>query len=182
MKTVIQRVKSASVTVDGQLIATIGKGLLVLAAVAKDDTKKEVESMANKILKVKFWNDDEGKSWKRNVQEIEGEVLCVSQFTLLASTKKGNKPDFHNSAPAVQAKELYDQFFAKVQSTYREDRVKNGVFQAMMDVGLVNDGPVTIIIDSNPPKLDDPTGFPEGSTTYKGKVAQEFVLPASLLE
>lgn len=120
--------------------------------------------MANKILKVKFWEDDEGKSWKRNVQEIEGEVLCgmlpdmpisgqythsiltmtVSQFTLLAATKKGNKPDFHNSAPAIQARELYDHFFAKVQSTYREDRVKNGIFQAMMDVGLVNDGPVGV--------------------------------------
>ncbi|KAF1354797.1 D-Tyr tRNAtyr deacylase-like domain-containing protein [Delphinella strobiligena] len=142
MKTVIQRVKSASVTVDGQLISTIGKGLLVLTAVAKEDTKKEAESMASKILKVKLWDDDKGGKWKCNVQDIQGEVLCVSQFTLLASTKKGNKPDFHKSASAEQAKELYDHFFAKVQSLYNKDKVKNGVFQAMMDVGLINDGPV----------------------------------------
>ncbi|KAL1303961.1 hypothetical protein AAFC00_000408 [Neodothiora populina] len=194
MKTVIQRVKSASVTVDGQLISTIGKGLLVLAAVAKDDTKAEVESMANKILKVKLWDDDKGGKWKWNVQDIDGEVLCVSQFTLLASAKRGNKLDFHKSAPASQAKELYDNFFAKVQALYKEDRVKNGVFQAMMDVALVNEGPVgvdyccedeqvTIEIETNPPKMDNPTSFkPEDGDTFKGKVHKTFELPASLLE
>lgn len=78
------------------------------------------------------------------VQEIEGEVLCVSQFTLLASTKKGNKPDFHKSASAAKGKELYDSFVRQVRTLYQEDRVKDGVFQAMMDVGLVNDGPVGV--------------------------------------
>ncbi|KAI4745096.1 hypothetical protein E4T50_04519 [Aureobasidium sp. EXF-12298] len=144
MRTVIQRVKSASVTVDGQLISTIGKGLLVLAAIGKDDTQKEVESMANKILKAKLWDSDEGGKWKWGVKDIEGEVLCVSQFTLLASVKKGNKPDFHKSANGEKAKELYDQFFKKVQALYQADRVKDGVFQAMMDVALVNDGPVGV--------------------------------------
>ncbi|KAF2154975.1 hypothetical protein K461DRAFT_266310 [Myriangium duriaei CBS 260.36] len=142
MKTVLQRVKSASVTVDGQLISTIGKGLLIFAGVAKDDTPKEVESMANKILKVKLWDDDKGGKWKCNVQEIEGEILCVSQFTLLATTKKGNKPDFHNSAGPIPAKELYDKFFATIQAQYKPERVKDGVFQAMMDVSLINDGPI----------------------------------------
>ena len=174
----IQRVKSASVTVDGQLISTISKGILVFAAVAKDDTTREVESLATKLLKVKLWEDEEtGVKWKRNVQEIEGEVLCgnehssvslinpnspstlllkhtsyllttnqssVSQFTLLATTRKGNKPDFHKSAPAAQGKELYDSFVGRLRSLYREDRVKDGVFRAMMDVGLVNDGPVGV--------------------------------------
>ncbi|GAB7350021.1 hypothetical protein MBLNU459_g0695t1 [Dothideomycetes sp. NU459] len=184
MRTVIQRVKSASVTVDGQLISTIGKGLLILAAVAKEDTQKEVESMAAKILKVKLWDHEDGGKWKRNVQEIDGEILCVSQFTLLATTKKGNKPDFHKSASASQAKELYNHFFNKVQSSYREDRVKDGVFQAMMDVGLVNDGPVTIVIDTNPPLMTDPSGFeaPEDGDTLKMKVQKQFILPASLLE
>ncbi|KAJ9624921.1 D-tyrosyl-tRNA(Tyr) deacylase [Taxawa tesnikishii (nom. ined.)] len=195
MKTVLQRVKSASVTVDGQLISTIGKGILVFAAVGKDDTQKEVESMASKILKVKLWDDDEGKKWKRNVQEIEGEVLCVSQFTLLASTKKGNKPDFHKSAGPNQARELYDRFFSKVQALYKTERVKNGVFQAMMDVGLVNDGPVgvdytcedgavTIEINTDPPPMDNPTPFelPKEGESFKGKVQQTFTLPASLLE
>ena len=167
MKAVIQRVKSASVTVDGQLISSIGKGLLILAAIAKEDTAKEAESMASKVLKVKLWDDDQGGKWKKNVQEIDGEVLCgeheiafsyspfsltlhvVSQFTLLASTKKGNKPSFHASADAAKGKELYDLFFGQVRKLYREDRVKDGVFQAMMDVGLVNDGPVS---DEQPPQ------------------------------
>ncbi|KAI4718845.1 hypothetical protein E4T48_04925 [Aureobasidium sp. EXF-10727] len=213
MRTVIQRVKSASVTVDGQLISTIGKGLLVLAAIGKDDTQKEVESMANKILKAKLWDNDEGGKWKWGVKDIEGEVLCVSQFTLLASVKKGNKPDFHKSANGEKAKELYDQFFKKVQALYQADRVKDGVFQAMMDVALVNDGPVgvdytcedgavntslsakvsiltwfllqvTIQIDTDPPKMDNPTNFdlPGDPLTHKGKLQTTFELPASLLE
>ncbi|KAH0292846.1 hypothetical protein KCU62_g1664, partial [Aureobasidium sp. EXF-3399] len=184
MRTVIQRVKSASVTVDGQLISTIGKGLLVLAAIGKDDTQKEVESMANKILKAKLWDNDEGGRWKWGVKDIEGEILCVSQFTLLASVKKGNKPDFHKSASGEKAKELYDQFFKKVQALYQADRVKDGVFQAMMDVALVNDGPVTIQIDTDPPKMDNPTSFdlPGDPLTHKGKLQTTFELPASLLE
>lgn len=133
----------------------------MLAAVGKDDTQKEVESMANKILKAKLWDNDEGGRWKWGVKDIEGEILCgkpsslyhqhhflirilVSQFTLLASVKKGNKPDFHKSANGEKAKELYDQFFKKVQALYQADRVKDGVFQAMMDVALVNDGPVGV--------------------------------------
>ncbi|KAF1917632.1 D-tyrosyl-tRNA deacylase-like protein [Ampelomyces quisqualis] len=157
MRTVLQRVKSASVTVDGQLISSIGKGILVLAAVSKDDTEKDVESMANKILKTKLWDDDlkdpPGR-WKCNVQEIGGEVLCVSQFTLFASVKKGNKPDFHQSASGEKAKTLYQTFYSKVGELYEPQKVKDGVFAAMMDVALVNDGPVTIQIDTNPPKFD----------------------------
>ncbi|KAI9823242.1 MAG: hypothetical protein M1819_001371 [Sarea resinae] len=159
MKAIFQRVTSASVTVDKELISSIGKGLLVFAAVAPEDTKDSVEAMAKKVLKVKLWEDDAGGKvrmsgyavireimlthwkWKRSVQDIQGEVLCVSQFTLLASLKK-NKPDFHKAMKGSQAKELYDHFFASVQQIYGEDKVKNGVFQAMMEVGLVNDGPV----------------------------------------
>ncbi|KAK4900943.1 D-tyrosyl-tRNA(Tyr) deacylase [Elasticomyces elasticus] len=190
MKTVIQRVKSASVTVDGQLISSIAKGILVFAAVGKDDTLKEAESMASKVLKLKLWEDDQGGKWKKNVQEINGEVLCVSQFTLLASTKKGNKPDLHKSAPAIKGKELYDHFFARVRSQYREDRVKDGVFQAMMDVELINDGPVTIEIETNPPEMKNPTEFTpfdgnledSGTFHHSGPMHKTFDLPASLLE
>ncbi|KAL8990260.1 MAG: hypothetical protein Q9177_001040 [Variospora cf. flavescens] len=132
MKAILQRVASASVTVDTQLISSIGKGVLVFAAVAPDDSSKEVESMAAKILKMKMWPDEAGGTWKRSVQDIHGEVLCVSQFTLLASTKKGSKPDFHGAAGGEKARELYDQFVLKVQESYEEDKVKNGVFQAMM--------------------------------------------------
>ncbi|KAK0270001.1 D-tyrosyl-tRNA(Tyr) deacylase [Friedmanniomyces endolithicus] len=198
MKTVIQRVKSASVTVDGQLISSIAKGVLIFAAIGKDDTPKEAESMASKVLKVKLWEDDQGSKWKKNVQEINGEVLCVSQFTLLASTKKGNKPDFHKSASAAKGKELYDHFLARVRFQYRHDRVKDGVFQAMMDVELVNDGPVgvdyrcideavTIEIEMNPAEMKNPTDFAaftdeleEGA--FKGHVHKTFDLPASLME
>ncbi|KAF2249733.1 hypothetical protein BU26DRAFT_482422 [Trematosphaeria pertusa] len=147
MRTVLQRVKSASVTVDGQLISSIGKGMLVLAAISKDDTEKDVESMAGKILKAKLWDDEDKEPalrWKKGVMEIGGEVLCVSQFTLLASVKKGNKPDFHQSASGLKAKTLYQAFFKKVQDLYEPDKIKDGVFAAMMDVALVNDGPVGI--------------------------------------
>ncbi|KAF2110820.1 D-tyrosyl-tRNA deacylase-like protein [Lophiotrema nucula] len=200
MRTVLQRVKSASVTVDGQLISQIGKGLLVLAAISKDDTEKDVESMAGKILKAKLWDNEEPPGrWKRGVAELGGEVLCVSQFTLLASLKKGNKPDFHQSASGVKAKTLYQAFFKKVQDLYEPEKVKDGIFAAMMDVALVNDGPVTIQIDTNPPKMEDPTslgpGFdtPSGSTTSTAvdvndlvnnmtRITKEFKIPAELLE
>lgn len=148
-------------TVDGQLISTISKGLLVFAAIGKDDTVKEAESMASKVLKVKLWEGENGTKWKSNVQDIDGEVLCgslggfnlvfhiltrsqtVSQFTLLATVKK-NSPSFHHSATPVKGKELYDAFISQVRSLYHEDKVKDGVFQAMMDVGIVNDGPVGV--------------------------------------
>ncbi|KAL5404570.1 hypothetical protein PMIN06_006003 [Paraphaeosphaeria minitans] len=214
MRTVIQRVKSASVTVDGQLISSIGRGLLVLAAISKDDTEKDIESMPGKILKAKLWDDestDPPGKWKKNVVDIEGEVLCVSQFTLLASMKKGSKPSFHQSASGLKAKEMYQAFFKKVQDSYHADKVKDGLFAAMMDVALVNDGPVgidyscldnevTIQIDTDPPKMDDPTslgpsgfGTPSDGTASTSvdvndlvnnmtRITKEFKMPAELLE
>ncbi|KAM5380952.1 hypothetical protein ACJZ2D_003261 [Fusarium nematophilum] len=144
MKAILQRVLSASVTVDNQLISSIGKGVLVFAAVAPGDTEKEADLMAAKVLNMKMWEDEEGAKWKKNVSDIEGEVLCVSQFTLLARTKKGAKPDFHGAANPEEARRLYHYFVEKVKSGYQEERVKNGQFQAMMQVALVNDGPVTL--------------------------------------
>jgi len=148
MKAILQRVLSASVTVDKQLISSIGKGVLVFAAVAPNDTDKEVEALAAKVLKMKLWDDDAGGRWKQSVQDINGDILCVSQFTLLANTKKGSKPDFHGAMGGDQAKELYQLFFSKVQEGYQPERVKDGVFQAMMEVALVNDGPVTLEIST----------------------------------
>ncbi|KAI9755288.1 MAG: Chitin synthase, class 1 [Chaenotheca gracillima] len=149
MKAILQRVLSASVTVDKQVISSIDKGVLVFAAVASGDTQKEAEQLAAKVLKMKLWDGEDGQRWKHNVQDIKGEVLCVSQFTLLASTKKGSKPDFHGAMGGDQAKELYDHFFSHVQKGYEPDKIKNGVFQAMMEVGLVNDGPVTLEISTS---------------------------------
>ncbi|KAI0530030.1 D-Tyr tRNAtyr deacylase-like domain-containing protein [Xylaria digitata] len=150
MKAILQRVLSASVTVEKEVVSSIGKGVLVFAAVAPGDTQKEADSLAAKVLKMKLWDDDTGARWKHNVQEIAGEILCVSQFTLLASTKKGNKPDFHGAAGGEEAKRLYQYFFEKVRQGYAADKVQNGVFQAMMEVALVNDGPVTLEISALP--------------------------------
>ncbi|ORY64930.1 D-Tyr tRNAtyr deacylase-like domain-containing protein [Pseudomassariella vexata] len=144
MKAILQRVLSASVTVEKEVVSSIGKGVLVFAAVAPGDTEKEADSLAAKVLKMKLWDDDAGGRWKKSVQDIGGEVLCVSQFTLLASTKKGNKPDFHGAMGGEEAKRLYEYFFNKVRGIYTPERVKNGVFQAMMEVALINDGPVTL--------------------------------------
>lgn len=152
MKVILQRVLSASVTVDKTIVSSIGKGILVLAAVAPGDTEKECESMATKILKMRLWDDDSGGRLKLNVKDINGEVLCVSQFTLLASTKKGTKPDFHGAMGGDEAKGLYHYFLHQVQAGYQADRVKDGVFQAMMEVALVNDGPVTLEMNVQPPK------------------------------
>ncbi|KAH6986213.1 D-Tyr tRNAtyr deacylase-like domain-containing protein [Ilyonectria sp. MPI-CAGE-AT-0026] len=146
MKAILQRVLSASVTVDKEVISAIGKGVLVFAAVAPGDTEKEADSLAAKVLKMKMWNDDSGGRWKRSVTDIEGDVLCVSQFTLLAKTTKGTKPDFHNAANPEDASRLYQYFVQKLRSEYREENVKDGKFQAMMEVALVNDGPVTLEI------------------------------------
>ncbi|ROT41425.1 D-tyrosyl-tRNA deacylase [Sodiomyces alkalinus F11] len=150
MKAILQRVLSASVTVDKEVVSSIGKGLLVFAAVAPGDTEKEAESLASKVLKMKLWDDEAGARWKKNVQDINGEVLCVSQFTLLAKTSKGNKPDFHGAMGGEEANGLYHHFFEKVQEGYMTDRVKNGKFQAMMEVALVNDGPVTLELVAGP--------------------------------
>ncbi|KAJ6787869.1 hypothetical protein PWT90_10443 [Aphanocladium album] len=103
-----------------------------------------MESMANKVLRMKMWEDENGGTWKKNVTDISGEVLCVSQFTLLANTKKGTKPDFHGALNPEDARRLYQHFVERVKAGYQADRVKDGKFQAMMEVALVNDGPVTL--------------------------------------
>ncbi|KAI9925612.1 hypothetical protein AWENTII_012729 [Aspergillus wentii] len=190
MKAVIQRVKSASVTVDEQLISSIGRGLLVLAGVGKEDTEKDADSLVTKILKTRFWPTEDGGQWKKNVQDIEGEVLCVSQFTLFGRLKKGNKPDFHEAADVETARRLYDYFFQQLRKAYKEERVKNGVFQAMMDVELKNDGPVTIEINTKLPKKEkkpEESKKPEDDKKEdagegQGKQSYEFTMPATLLE
>ncbi|CAH0018033.1 unnamed protein product, partial [Clonostachys rhizophaga] len=139
---IIQRVLSASVTVDQEVVSSIGKGVLVFAAVAPGDTDKEITTIANKVLKMKLWDDEAGGKWKKNVMDIEGEVLCVSQFTLLAKTKKGTKPDFHGAMGPDEAIPLYHSLVQKIGAGYSPERVKDGKFQAMMQVALVNDGPV----------------------------------------
>ncbi|OAA68704.1 d-tyrosyl-tRNA deacylase [Niveomyces insectorum RCEF 264] len=160
MKAILQRVLSASVTVEKGLVSSIGKGVLVFAAVAPGDTEKEAESLAAKVVKLRLWDDGEGGRWKKSVQDIQGEILCVSQFTLLASTKKGSKPSFSGALGGEEARRLYNYFLQKVRDGFEAERVKDGVFGAMMEVALVNDGPVTVEVSAapktSPNKVDEP--------------------------
>ncbi|KAJ8092781.1 D-tyrosyl-tRNA(Tyr) deacylase [Marasmius tenuissimus] len=147
MRAVIQRVASASVTVDNEIVSQISRGLMVLVGIGKDDTMADANIIINKILSLRVF-DDEGKMWKRSVKDIDGEVLCVSQFTLLANTTKGNKPDFHRAMGAETSKDLYSSFLEKMKESYKPEKIMDGKFGAMMNVSLTNEGPVTFTIDS----------------------------------
>jgi D-tyrosyl-tRNA(Tyr) deacylase len=146
MRTVIQRVSEAAVSIEGQLHATIVQGLMVLVGGEENDGREDIEWMAGKIVRLRIFNDDEGVM-NKSVQEAGGEILAISQFTLFASTKKGNRPSYAGAARPEMAVPLYEQFIAQVTSELGRD-VKTGVFGADMKVRLINDGPVTIIIDS----------------------------------
>jgi len=146
VRAVIQRVSEAAVSIEGKLHATIGQGLMVLVGVEENDGREDIEWMAGKIVRLRIFNDDEGVM-NKSVQEAGGEILAISQFTLFASTKKGNRPSYVGAARPEMAVPLYEQFIAQVTSELGRD-VKTGVFGADMKVRLINDGPVTIIIDS----------------------------------
>ena len=146
MRLVIQRVTEASVEVEGRRISVIGKGLLILVGVEKEDTEKDAEWLASKAVNLRIFNDEEGVM-NRSLIDIEGEALAVSQFTLTASTRKGNRPSYIRAAGHELAVPLYEEF-CKLLSNLIGREVKKGIFGADMKVSLVNDGPVTIIIDS----------------------------------
>ena len=147
MKLVIQRVSQASVSVDKQLIGEIGIGLMVLVGIANSDTEKELEYVASKLMALRIF-PDENSVMNLSVSDIKGELLLISQFTLLAKTRKGNRPSYIEAAKPDVAKELYEGFCKLVQEK-STTTVKMGIFGADMQVALVNDGPVTIVIDSN---------------------------------
>ncbi|ORZ39281.1 putative D-tyrosyl-tRNA deacylase [Catenaria anguillulae PL171] len=150
MRAVIQCVSSASVTVDSQVISSISRGLMVLVGLAHDDTQDDVDYIVRKLLNSRLFPDpDSGAMWKKSAKDLDLEVLCVSQFTLYGNLAKGNKPDFHASMRAEQAKETYAGFLEKLRNGYgNKDRIKDGQFQAMMQVALVNEGPITLTLDS----------------------------------
>ncbi len=145
MKIVLQRVKEASVSVDGTYVSKIGPGLLLLVGIAKDDTEANADWLAEKITGLRVLADDEGKM-NLSVRETGGEVLAVSQFTLLADTRKGKRPSFVNAAPPAEARSLFDYFCERLRAA-GAIRVKTGTFGAMMDVTLINDGPVTLVLE-----------------------------------
>ncbi len=147
MKAVIQRVQEASVTVEGKLVSAIGKGYMLLLGVMKGDTQKEAELLARKTAALRVFEDENGKM-NLSVIDVNGEILSVSQFTLCADCKKGNRPSFTNSEEPERANELYEYFCNELIKNGVKD-VKKGVFGADMKVSLVNDGPVTITYDTD---------------------------------
>ena len=146
MKVVIQRVKESSVEIDNKIKAEIGKGLLVLIGISQKDNKLDVEWLVNKVLNIRIFNDSDG-IMNKSIIDIKGEILIISQFTLMALTKKGNRPSYIKSASHEIAIPLYNYFIELLESKLNK-RIKTGIFGADMKVRLINDGPVTIIIDS----------------------------------
>lgn len=146
MRIVIQRVAEASVTIEKQVKGQIGNGLLLLAGFSPDDTTDDLQWLARKVVQLRIFNDEEGKM-NKSIQETGGDMLLISQFTLLASTRKGNRPSYIQAAGPAVAIPLYEQFIALLQSELGKD-IETGAFGADMKVALVNDGPVTIVMDS----------------------------------
>ena len=144
MKALIQRVKNASVTIDGQLYSEISEGILVFVGVEKTDEKTNAEKLAEKIIKLRIF-EDENEKMNYSIQDVKGEILIVSQFTLCGDCKKGTRPSFDNSAPLDKAISLYEYFVNCVSQSGIP--VKTGKFRAMMEVSLINDGPVTFFIE-----------------------------------
>jgi D-tyrosyl-tRNA(Tyr) deacylase len=146
MRAVIQRVTEASVTIGGVVKGAIGKGLMVLLAVEGADAGEDIEWLSGKLVRLRIFDDENGVM-NRSVQEVQGEILLISQFTLFASTKKGNRPSYSRSAGPEMAVPLYEQFIQKLTTDFGKP-IQTGEFGADMKVSLTNDGPVTIIIDS----------------------------------
>ena len=145
MRALLQRVSHASVTVDGQVVGHIGQGLLVLLGVGRDDSEVQVKALADKIVYLRIFGDDEGKM-NRSLLDIGGEVLVVSQFTLYADTRRGRRPSFTDAAPPSVAEPLVERFKDAIAAYGLT--VADGIFGAYMQVELLNDGPVTIWLDS----------------------------------
>ena len=145
MRVVVQRVTEACVEVAGKPVGEIGAGLLVLLGVARDDTRADADYLADKIVNLRVFDDDEGKM-NRSLSESGGAVLVVSQFTLYGDVRRGRRPSYSDAAEPEKANQLYEYFVERVRSA--AVKVETGIFQAMMNVSLTNDGPVTILLDS----------------------------------
>ena len=145
MKVVIQRVARASVSVEGQITGQIGRGLLVLLGVAQEDKEEDLHKILKKAISLRIFDDDQGKT-NLSLEDVDGELLVVSQFTLLADCKKGRRPSFFKAGDPKKAEQMYETFIRESRRKVR--KVQHGVFGAVMQVDLCNDGPFTIILDS----------------------------------
>lgn len=145
MKVLIQRVKRASVTIEGEIYSTIGKGILALVGIEKGDTIEQVKKLAQKVVSLRIFPDENDKM-NRSIKDVSGEMLIVSQFTLCGDCKKGTRPSFDRSAPPEIANELYEAFIKEVNDF--DIKTGTGKFAAMMDVELINDGPVTFMLEA----------------------------------
>lgn len=146
MRVVIQRVKEASVKIHGEIISSIGIGFLVLLGIEEDDKQEDINWLVGKIVKLRVFSD-ETDAMNNSILDVGGDILVVSQFTLHASTKKGNRPSFIKAARPERAIPLYESFVLQIEKELGK-KGQTGVFGAMMDVALINDGPVTIVVDS----------------------------------
>tara|TARA_B100001115_G_C15846520_1_gene426834 strand:+ start:370 stop:825 length:456 start_codon:yes stop_codon:yes gene_type:complete len=147
MRALIQRVQKASVQVEGEIVGAIDKGLLILLGVGPDDEAEDRDWLLQKILKLRIFNDEQDLM-NLSVEDVQGSLLVVSQFTLHAKVKKGTRPSYAKAAPPDMANQLYEEFLAEARTLIGESRVSQGQFGAHMEVELVNDGPVTIWIDT----------------------------------
>jgi len=145
LKALLQRVNGASVSVDGEIVGRIGQGLVIFVGVANGDTEKDAQYLAQKAASLRIFADEVGK-FNLSALDIKGELLVISQFTLLADTKKGRRPSFIEAAPPAEAEELFERFVAEARATGL--KVAPGRFQQYMQVEIHNDGPVTILLDS----------------------------------
>ena len=145
MRVIIQRSKESSVSIDGEVVGSIDKGLVLLVGFHDDDTQEDLDYAVRKVVNMRLFSDDEDKM-NLSLKDIEGSILSVSQFTLYANTKKGNRPSFIAAAKPDYAEKLYHQFNEKLKE--ENVPVETGTFGAMMDVSIQNDGPVTIILDT----------------------------------
>jgi D-tyrosyl-tRNA(Tyr) deacylase len=146
MKAVIQRVANAQVTVDEKIVGKIEKGLLILLGIGHNDSDEDIEYLVRKIIHLRIFNDTDSKM-NLSLKDIDGDVLIISQFTLYADTKKGNRPSYIQAAQPIIAKNLYEKFLHDFEKEF-DKKIQEGIFGADMKVELLNDGPVTIIIDS----------------------------------
>uniref|UniRef100_A0A8D8VFC3 D-aminoacyl-tRNA deacylase n=1 Tax=Cacopsylla melanoneura TaxID=428564 RepID=A0A8D8VFC3_9HEMI len=147
MKALIQRVSNASVTVDNNVISSIGVGLCILIGISRHDTEKDMDYLVNKILKLKIFENDDGKRWASSVSDKKYEILCISQFTLYHGLK-GNGLTFHYAMAGQDSEVFYNKFLQKLKDSYDHTKVKDGKFGAHMSVNIVNSGPVTIPLES----------------------------------